>query len=150
MNYTWILYSILALIASSFHTTNYKYLTAINLPLDLCTAVNIALAGFIAFLYIIFNLDRLDFNKCKIGIKYMFFIALCIIIFNFCLVTAIKYSTNTSFPLIIINLNIILTALLSYFLFKEKISKEIFFGIILIIIGLSMVIYYLKNESKLY
>ena len=145
MNYTWILYSILALIASSLHVINYKNLTTINFPLDLCVAVNIVLAGFIAFLYVLINLHRLDLNKCKIGIKHMFFVALCIIIFNFCLVTAIKHSINTSFPLIIINLNIILTAILSYFLFKEKLSIEIFFGIILIVIGLSIVIYYLNN-----
>ena len=58
MNYSWILYSIIALIASTLHMTYFKYLTKINFPHDLCIAIIFILTELICFFYLLFNLTR--------------------------------------------------------------------------------------------
>ena len=62
------------------------------------------------------------------------------------MITAMKYSPNIGYTRTLMNLNIIITLLISYFIFKENINKECFFGILLCIIGVSIIAQYYKKQ----
>jgi drug/metabolite transporter (DMT)-like permease len=62
------------------------------------------------------------------------------------MITAMKYTPNIGYTRTLMNLNIIITLFISYFIFKEKINKECFFGILLCIIGVSIIAQYYKKE----
>lgn len=142
MTYLWLIFSILALIASSLHMIFYKFLSKSNIPNDICISLVFILSGILSFIYLFFNRNRIKINECKLNINKLSAGALIILFFNFFLLKSIDYSPKTSYPLLVINLNIILTAIMSYFIFKEKISYKAFIGILLTVIGLSIVIYY--------
>ena len=142
MTYLWLIFSIFALIVSSLHMIFYKLLTKSNIPNDICISLVFIISGILSLIYLFFNRDRLKINECKLNINKLCAGAIIILLFNFFLLKSIDFSPKTSYPLLIINLNIILTAILSYFIFKEKISYKVFLGILLTVIGLSIVIYY--------
>ena len=51
---------------------------------------------------------------------------------------------------IIINLNIIITLIFSYLLFKEKINKSCFIGILIALIGILIIVFNYKGCCKLF
>lgn len=54
---------------------------------------------------------------------------------------ALSTSPNTGLCHLIINTNVILTLIISFFLFKEKINFKTFLGIVVTFIGIILVIY---------
>ena len=53
---------------------------------------------------------------------------------------ALKISPNVGYCHLIINLNIIITLFAGYFLFKQQINFKTFFGILVTLIGIGIVI----------
>jgi len=52
---------------------------------------------------------------------------------------AISKSPNVGYTHAIINFNVILSLIASYFLFKQKINYKVFFGIIIALIGFTII-----------
>ena len=55
---------------------------------------------------------------------------------------AIKLAPNMGYCHLIVNLNVLVTLIASYFLFNQKINIQTFMGIIITLIGIGIVIYY--------
>ena len=149
MKNTWIFFALIAMLLSSLHTICLKFVKKDNNYIDIGLAFIFLFVGLFSLVYIMLNLKNLTmfFNQkhSKDIIYLSLFIAFTIIGFNTSLLFSLNKTPKTSYCLLIINLNIILTLLLSYYLFKEKINYKSLIGILISLIGLSIVIYY-SNE----
>lgn len=148
MKNLWILFALIAMFVSGIHTICFKFMN--NKFIDIGLAFIFLFAGFLSLVYILFNNNRLKNFLKQENSKKIILIALLIgifiIIFNTSLLYSINNSPKVSYCLLIINLNIIITLLIGYFLFKEKLNFKTFLGMLLSLIGLSIVIYY-SNEK---
>ena len=148
MNYLWILFALIAMFVSAIHAICFKFMN--NKFTDIGLAFIFLFAGFLSLVYILFNNNRLkDFLKqenSKKIISIALLIGIFIIIFNSSLLYSVNNSPKISYCLLIVNLNIIIALIISYFLFKEKLNLKTFLGMLLSILGLSIVIYY-SNEK---
>tara|TARA_X000000368_G_scaffold418530_1_gene418592 strand:- start:52 stop:465 length:414 start_codon:yes stop_codon:yes gene_type:complete len=137
------------MLLSSLHTVCLKFVKKDNNYIDIGLAFVFLFVGLFSLVYIMLNLKNLTmfFNQkhSKDIIYLSLFIAFTIIGFNTSLLFSLNETPKTSYCLLIINLNIILTLLLSYYLFKEKMNYKSLIGILISLIGLSIVIYY-SNE----
>jgi drug/metabolite transporter (DMT)-like permease len=137
------------MLLSSLHTVCLKFVKKDNNYIDIGLAFIFLFVGLFSLVYIMLNLKNLTmfFNQkhSKDIIYLSLFIAFTIIGFNTSLLFSLNETPKTSYCLLIINLNIILTLLLSYYLFKEKMNYKSLIGILISLIGLSIVIYY-SNE----
>ena len=149
MKNTWIFFALIAMLLSSLHTVCLKFVKKDNNYIDIGLAFIFLFVGLFSLVYIMLNLKNLTmfFNQkhSKDIIYLSLFIAFTIIGFNTSLLFSLNETPKTSYCLLIINLNIILTLLLSYYLFKEKMNYKSLIGILIALIGLSIVIYY-SNE----
>ncbi len=149
MKNTWIFFALIAMLLSSLHTVCLKFVKKDNNYIDIGLAFVFLFVGLFSLVYIMLNLKNLTmfFNQkhSKDIIYLSLFIAFTIIGFNTSLLFSLNETPKTSYCLLIINLNIILTLLLSYYLFKEKMNYKSLIGILISLIGLSIVIYY-SNE----
>ena len=129
----WIIYSIIASILSALTIIILKYFTD-NVGFLL---ISFVIVGFISLVYLI------GFYKTdvKLLLPYAFLYAILFIGMNILICYAVKCSTNISYAHLIINLNIILTIIASYFLFKQKLNIYTFIGIIISLIGVTIVIF---------
>ena len=64
---------------------------------------------------------------------------------SFIIAKALKIAPNIGYCHLIVNLNVVLSLLAGYFLFKQKINSKTFIGIIIALFGLGIVVYY-SNE----
>ena len=149
MKNTWIFFALIAMLLSSLHTVCLKFVKKDNNYIDIGLALIFLFVGLFSLIYIILNFKNvfkfLNQKHSKDIIYLSLFIAIIIIGFNISLLFSLNETPKTSYCLLIINLNIILTILLSYYLFKEKINYKCLMGILISLIGLSIVIYY-SNE----
>tara|TARA_B100000424_G_C22650966_1_gene358970 strand:+ start:141 stop:587 length:447 start_codon:yes stop_codon:yes gene_type:complete len=148
MEKIWIIFAVIAMFVSGIHTICLKYIN--NKFIDIGLAFIFLFAGFLSLIYILFKNNRfknfLKEKNSKNVILTALLIGIFIIIFNSSLLYSINNSPKVSYCLLIVNLNIIITLLIGYFLFKEKLNIKTFIGILLSLIGLSIVIYY-SNEK---
>ena len=149
MKNTWIFFALIAMLLSSLHTICFKFVKKDNNYVDIGLALIFLFVGLFSLIYIILNLKNVFkfFNQkhSKDIIYLSLFIAIIIIGFNISLLFSLNETPKTSYCSLIINSNIIFTLLLSYYLFKEKINYKSLIGILISLIGLSIVIYY-SNE----
>jgi len=128
----WIIYSIIVSILSAISIIILKYFTD-NVGFLL---ISFVIVGFISLVYL------LGFYKTniKLMLPYAFFYAILFISMNLLICYVVKCSTNISYAHLIINLNIILTIIASYFLFNQQLNMYTFIGIIIALIGVTIVI----------
>jgi drug/metabolite transporter (DMT)-like permease len=150
MKYLWVLFALLALFASGIHPILFKELKNYNDDIYILLSFIFLFTGILALIYIILNLKKYknfvtkkSFNKCCL---ITLFTALIIIIFNVGLMQSIAIAPKISYTLLIINLNLLITIVLAYLFFNEKINYLTLFGIFIVLLGLSIVIYY-NNEK---
>ncbi len=74
-------------------------------------------------------------------LPYSVLYAILFISTNLLVCYAVKCSTNISYAHLIVNLNIILTIIASYFLFKQQLNVYTFIGIIISLAGVTIVIF---------
>tara|TARA_X000000368_G_C22925296_1_gene665012 strand:- start:259 stop:666 length:408 start_codon:yes stop_codon:yes gene_type:complete len=129
----WIIYSIIASILSALAFIILKYFTD-NIGFLLLSFVFV---GIISLVYLI------GFHKTdiKLMLPYAFLYAILFVSMNILICYAVKCSTNISYAHLIINLNIILTIIASYFLFKQQLNMYTFIGIVISLIGVTIVIF---------
>ena len=148
MKNLWIILAFIAMFVSAVHTICLKYMN--NKFTDIGLSLIFLFTGFLSLVYILFNTNRLkNFFKqenSKRVVLTALLIGIFIIIFNSSLLYSVNSSPKVSYCLLIVNLNIIIALIISYFLFKESLSFKTFLGMLISIIGLSIVIYY-SNEK---
>jgi len=145
MKYTWVLLALLAALATATGTVFLKLVDKTNFDNEFILAMVFIFMGIFSFIYLLFNNKILltNWNKCSnITLIILISYALFIIFEYKLIINALKYSPNIGFTRTIMNLNIVATLLISYLFFKEKIKKECFFGILLCIIGITIIVYY--------
>ena len=141
----WIILAILAALATASGTIFLKLVNNTNFDNEFVLAVVFIIMGLFSLIFLVYKKNILlkNFNNCS---KFTLFIlivyAIFIILEYILLINAIKYSPNIGFTRIIINFNIIITLLVSYFIFKEKINLKCLIGILFCLIGIFIIAYY--------
>tara|TARA_Y100000389_G_C17383832_1_gene475872 strand:+ start:80 stop:463 length:384 start_codon:yes stop_codon:yes gene_type:complete len=126
-----------------------KYISNNNYDIKIFLSLTFFLLGVLSLIYLLCNHIKLkkfikDFN---INFIYLIlFLATIIILTNYFTHSALKLSPNISYCHLIINLNVIVTLLASYFLFKEKFNFKSFIGIIITLIGITIVLINSKSQ----
>lgn len=135
---------------SGIHALLYKIINKNNKDIKISIAIILLFTGLLSFIYLITNYKKtynylLESNN-KFQIIFQFLcLLLIIIIFNISFSYAIKYAPLSSYCLLIINLNVLITALGGYLIFREKMNYRIFIGLLFILIGISITIFYSNN-----
>lgn len=102
-------------------------------PIQLKFLSSIFATLFLTIIYIIFNSNKIIFNK--IGIIYTILSVVLGIIGGLCLFLVLKNTNNLGSTIFMINTYPIITIILSFIFLNESISLMKFFGIIFIILG---------------
>tara|TARA_B100000035_G_scaffold314279_1_gene330127 strand:+ start:5024 stop:5476 length:453 start_codon:yes stop_codon:yes gene_type:complete len=150
MNYYWALFAFLAMLVSSLHTITHKYLTIYNNNFNnISVAFIFIFTGLFSLLYLIYNYKQVNeviTNKNSNTIILLSIIlAFIILCYNFCISNSLINAPNISYCHLIVNLNVVLSLLASYLLFKQKINTKTFIGIIIALFGVGIVVYH-SNE----
>ena len=143
----WIILSIIGTIITSISLIFIKIVSDSKYDNDLILASTFCIMGLLSLLYIIFNKRKdIFFKECNHKIL-LFILVFAIILLTSKIVVsqAIKYTPNVSYVHMIINLNIILTVIMGYYIFKQTINIKCFIGILLALLGISIVIF---NREK--
>jgi len=151
MNYNWIFYSLIAMIFIALHSLVHKFILIYNVKnTNISLAITFFFIGVIALIYLFLNIETiktiLNNKNLNIIIILSILLAFIILTINITISKAFSKSSNISYCNLIINSNIILILLFSYFLFKENLNYKTFLGMLLSFIGLIIVIYY-SNEK---
>ena len=148
MEYHWAYLSICELFITSFSLIVTKYLTNTGLSIEALIAMIYIMVGCAGITYLINHKKDLQkiINNLTLGLIILLIFACLFRVFGSVIMAkAIHYAPNISYCHLIVNLNVIITILASYFLFNQKINSKTFAGIFITLIGISMVIYY-SNE----
>ena len=100
--------------------------------------------GFLSFFYLITNnkiKNKLFTSRDKYLIIFVILFGMLGIFNNLIIQYAFKISPNIAYSHIIINLNIILSVIAAYFLFKQKLNLYCLFGIFLTLVGIMFIAY---------
>lgn len=146
----WLLFAFIAMLVSSFHTIMHKYITNFNENNnDISIAFVFIFAGILSILYLLYNKDKtytiLNSKKINIILLLSFILSIVILSYNYCISNSVKLSSNINYCILIVNFNIIVTTIFSYYLFNQKINKNTLLGILISLIGLSIVICNINN-----
>lgn len=148
MDNLWVILSFIVMFSTSFSLILLKLLTNTKLDVKILLTFSYIISALIGSIYILFNKAIFTHTISNMS----FYIVLLIFFFAFFHIcsqgfmsNAIKLSPNVSYCHLIVNLNVIITLIASYLLFKQKFNIKSFIGIIIAIIGTSIVIYYSNN-----
>jgi drug/metabolite transporter (DMT)-like permease len=142
----WILYAIINAFLTSFGLTNYKYLTNFSPDMSITLAIGFTVIGFFALIYLLLNKDKTielytknDTSKLAfhIGLFAIFLISTRYLFFK-----SVNTTPNIGYSHMIVNLNVLVTFVLGYLLFKQKINYKTFLGVLLCLSGLFIIIHY--------
>jgi drug/metabolite transporter (DMT)-like permease len=148
MNNLWIYLSIIAMITSGIGTICLKLIDKSKYNNYIFLALTFFISGIISIIYLLTNKNNrnLLISNCDYKLFiYTILFAFILILNNYCIQIAFKHSPNIGYSHLIVNLNIIITLIVGYFLFKQKLNTMTFLGIIISLIGISIVINY-SNE----
>jgi len=147
---TWIILSLIAMIATSLHLIMNKYVNLYTKNSNhLVILTTFLFLGFYSLIYILCNNKEykefiIDKN-IKNFLLLAFGISMTIVTYNLCLNYAVKTTKNISYCQLIINFSIILTIVLATILFNQYIDIYSLLGMLLCFIGFSIIIY--NNKS---
>jgi drug/metabolite transporter (DMT)-like permease len=139
----WICFAILSMIISALSTISLKMIDKSKYDNDIFIILTFIMMGFFSIVYLfLFKNDKNKIIKScdKQLIFFVILFGLLLIINNLCMQYAMKISPNIGYSHLIINLNVIITLFASYFLFKQKINLQSFFGIIITLFGIAIVV----------
>ena len=148
MEYHWVYLSFCELFITSFSLIVTKYLTNTGLSIEGLIAIIYIIVGCAGIIYLINHKKDLQkiIDNLTLGLIILLIFACLFRVFgSVFMAKAIHYAPNIGYCHLIVNLNVIITILASYFLFNQKINSKTFAGIFITLIGISMVIYY-SNE----
>lgn len=148
MNNLWIFLAFASMFISGFSVITLKLIDKSNYNNILFLLLTYIFMGIFAFCYILQDkkMKTNFYNSCDKKL-FMFTIAFAILLIfnNIVMQKAVSNSPNTSYTHIIVNLNILITLLAGYFLFKERFNLRCLFGIFLCLLGIIIITYYSNN-----
>lgn len=141
----WVFLSIIAMFITGLGTLSLNYITKTKYDDNTILAITFILMGLFSIVYLILNRD-LSYKfirECNYSIcLFILFFSLLLIGNNYILNIAFKVTPNISYTHMIINLNVILSVIVGYFVYRQKINIKCFFGILLALFGISIIILY--------
>ena len=141
----WILLAFIATIISSIGVLLMKIVGNSRYDNNLFLAISYIIVGILGLIYYIYKKNRNKNLKIDKGLLlYSLGFAIFIFICNIIIQEAFSKSPNISYTHIIINLNIIITLIFSYILFKEEINRFCFIGILIALIGIIIIVFNYK------
>ena len=145
MNNLWIILAFLTMFTTAFSLLILKYFNTTKLNVLILLGFTYFISSLIALFYMTTHIKDFNYILKNISLPIIIFVFLFAIL-HICsqqlMSKAITIAPNISYCHLIVNLNIIITLIASYFLFKEKINIKTLIGIFITLIGVSMVIYY--------
>ena len=150
MDLLWAYLSICELFITSFSLILTKYLTNTEFDFKILLAIIYILVGVAGVIYLITQKNSKEFKdvfkNAGLFIAVLLLISACFRIFgSFIIAKALKIAPNIGYCHLIVNLNVVLSLLAGYFLFKQKINSKTFIGIIIALFGVGIVVYH-SNE----
>ena len=150
MDLLWAYLSVCELFITSFSLILIKYLTNTQFDIKILLAIIYILLGLAGIIYLITQKNSKEFKdvfkNAGLFIIVLLIISACFRIFgSFILAKALKIAPNIGYCHLIVNLNVVLSLLAGYFLFKQKINTKTFIGIIIALFGVGIVVYH-SNE----
>lgn len=138
----WVLLAFLATIISSIGVLLMKIVGNSKYDNNLFLTLSYIIVGILGLINYIYKKNKNKNQKIdKQLILYSLAFAIFIFICNIIVQEAFSKSPNISYTHIIINLNIIITLIFSYLLFKEEINKSCFVGILIALIGIIIIVF---------
>ena len=138
----WILLAFLGTIISSIWVILMKIVGNSKYDNNLFLTLSYIIVGILGLIYYIYKKNKNKNQKIdKQLILYSLGFSIFIFICNIIVQEAFSKSPNISYTHIIINLNIIITLIFSYLLFKEEINKSCFVGILIALIGIIIIVF---------
>lgn len=138
-------FSIIACIMTAIAVLFLNLISKSKYDNTLCLCYTFILVGLLSIIYIIINNKSNNVLLKSVKNDFLFIIVgLSLILFfkGIIVQKALIKTPNLAYAHVIINLNIILTLLASYFFFKEKFNIQTFIGMLMAILGVSIVIFY--------
>lgn len=147
MDLLWAYLSVCELFITSFSLILTKYLTNTEFDFKILLAIIYILVGVAGVIYLLTQKNSKEFKdvfkNAGIFIGVLLLVSACFRIFgSFIIAKALKIAPNIGYCHLIVNLNVVLSLLAGYFLFKQKINSKTFIGIIIALIGVGIVVYY--------
>ena len=150
MDLLWAYLSVCELFITSFSLILTKYLTSTEFDFKILLAIIYILVGVAGVIYLVMNRNSKELKdvlkNAGLFIVVLLIISSCFRIFgSFIIAKALKIAPNIGYCHLIVNLNVVLSLIAGYFLFKQKINSKTFIGILIALLGVGIVVYY-SNE----
>jgi drug/metabolite transporter (DMT)-like permease len=145
MNNLWVYYALAACVMTALTVVLLNIISKSNYDNNLCLCYGFILLGLLSIIYILFNKNsnNILLNSITNDIVFVIILLSFLLFFKAIIIQkALKNTPNMAYAHIIINMNIILTLLASYFVFKEKFNIQTFIGMLMAIFSVSIVIFY--------
>ena len=142
----WMSFALLNTFLTSLGLINYKYLTLFSQNISIILAQGFVLTGVVALLYLLYNRKKVielnTQNDTSKLVLHMGLFAVFLILTRYLFLKSLRTAPNAGYTHMIVNLNVLVTFILSYLLFKQTINIKTFGGIILCLAGLYIIINY--------
>lgn len=150
MDLLWAYLSVCELFITSFSLILTKYLTNTQFDYKILIAIIYILVGLAGLCFLFSQRNTSEFKNviknAGIFIGVLLLISASFRVFGSIIIAkAIKIAPNIGYCHLIVNLNVVISLIAGYFLFKQKINIKSFIGIIIALIGIGIVVYY-SNE----
>ncbi len=143
---SWILYAVINAFITSFGLTNYKYLSNFSPNMSITLALCFSIIGVFSIIYLLFNKDKtIELYRKNDTSKLAFHIGLFVIFListRYLFFKSVNTTPNIGYTHMIVNLNVLVTFVLGYLLFKQKINYKTLLGVLLCLSGLFIIIHY--------
>jgi len=149
MNYNWIALAFLATLITAIGTISLKVIDDSKYDNNIFLALTFIFMGIFSFFYLLSNnkIKTKLLTSCDIHlIFFVILFAILLILNNIVMQNAFKISPNIGYSHIIINLNVIITVIAAYYLFKQNLDFRCLIGIIISLIGISIIAYYSNKK----
>ena len=144
----WIIVSFITTFITAISSISLKIIDMSKYDNYFFFALSFIIMGLISFFYLIIYKDyyKISISNCDNNLLLFVTLFAILLIFNNIFIQyAFKISPNIGYSHIIINLNIIISLIFGYLLFKQKIDVKCLLGIFIALIGISILIYYSNN-----
>jgi drug/metabolite transporter (DMT)-like permease len=149
MNYNWIFLALLSTLTTGIGVVGLKLIDNSKYDNIIFLALTFMFMGILTFFYLFFNqnVTKNLINTCDINLLFFVILYSIFLLFNNLIVQyTFKFSPNIGYSHIIINLNVIITLFAAYYLFKQKFDFRCLIGIIIALIGISIIAYYSNKK----
>jgi drug/metabolite transporter (DMT)-like permease len=146
MENLWIILSIVACFLTALKVNLFNVISLLKKNSLLIVSLFYLCAGlFGLFFFMLTNKSQININYDFKTIILILFTGFILLITTTLVIYTLKITPNLAYTHSIINLNIIITIILSYLVFNQKLNKFTLFGMLLSLLGIIIVIFNYKK-----